>query len=178
MQEVVKKATGGVLFIDEAYALVNDPKDGFGQEAIGGLLKAMEDLRDDLVIIVAGYEEPMESFLNANPGFKSRFNHFVKFDNFTKSELYEIFASLCAQNDYVYEEAFAEKMKEQLGMIPVEEIRNFSNGRYIRNVFEKLVTIQSNRLVKQEQITRDELMHFEVADIEQCIMENLFGRTY
>ena len=178
VQEVVKKATGGVLFIDEAYALVNDPKDAFGQEAIGGLLKGMEDLRDDLVIIVAGYEEPMESFLNANPGFKSRFNHFVKFDNFTKSELYEIFASLCAQNDYVYEEEFAEKMKEQLGMIPVEEIPNFSNGRYIRNVFEKLVTIQSNRLVKQEKITRDELMHFEVVDIEQCIMENLFGRTY
>lgn len=178
VQEVVKKATGGVLFIDEAYALVNDPHDAFGQEAIDSLLKAMEDLREDLVIIAAGYEERMESFLNANPGFKSRFNHFVKFDNFTTSELYEIFASLCQQNDYQFGEDFAEKMKEQLNAIPVDDILNFSNGRYIRNIFEKLVTIQSNRIVQKSKITRDDLVLFVVEDIEQCIVENLFTKTF
>lgn len=174
VQEVVKKATGGVLFIDEAYSLVNDARDSFGQEAIDSLLKAMEDLRDDLVIIVAGYEERMEAFLNANPGFKSRFNHFVKFDNFTTSELYDIFAALCQQNDYRYDENFALAMKQHLHAIPVEEIENFSNGRYIRNIFEKLVTSQSNRLVTLQDITREQLMQFKLEDIEEHLFSNTF----
>ncbi|MFJ5788453.1 AAA family ATPase [Lysinibacillus sp. NPDC093197] len=178
VQEVVKKATGGVLFIDEAYALINDKQDAFGKEAIDSLLKAMEDLRDDLVIIVAGYTELMEEFLQANPGFKSRFNHFVQFDNFSTDELYEIFAMLCKNNDYRYGDAFAQHMKTQLNQIPVETIPNFSNGRYIRNVFEKLVTIQSNRLIQQQNITRDELMEFTDADIVQAISENLFDSTF
>ncbi|MFJ5766558.1 AAA family ATPase [Lysinibacillus sp. NPDC093210] len=178
VQEVVKKATGGVLFIDEAYALINDKQDAFGKEAIDSLLKAMEDLRDDLVIIVAGYTELMEEFLQANPGFKSRFNHFVQFDNFSTDELYEIFAMLCKNNDYRYGDAFAQHMKTQLKQIPVETIPNFSNGRYIRNVFEKLVTIQSNRLIQQQNITRDELMEFTDADIVQAISENLFDSTF
>ncbi|MFJ7661910.1 AAA family ATPase [Lysinibacillus sp. NPDC097162] len=178
VQEVVKKATGGVLFIDEAYALINDKQDAFGKEAIDSLLKAMEDLRDDLVIIVAGYTELMEEFLQANPGFKSRFNHFVQFDNFSTDELYEIFAMLCKNNDYRYGDAFAQHMKTQLNQIPVETIPNFSNGRYIRNVFEKLVTIQSNRLIQQQNITRDELMEFTDADIVQAISENLYDSTF
>lgn len=178
VQEVVKKATGGVLFIDEAYALINDKQDAFGKEAIDSLLKAMEDLRDDLVIIVAGYTELMEEFLQANPGFKSRFNHFVQFDNFSTDELYEIFAMLCKNNDYRYGDAFVQHMKTQLNQIPVETIPNFSNGRYIRNVFEKLVTIQSNRLIQQQNITRDELMEFTDADIVQAISENLFDSTF
>lgn len=178
VQEVVKKATGGVLFIDEAYSLIHDKQDAFGKEAIDSLLKAMEDLRDDLVIIVAGYTELMEAFLQANPGFKSRFNHFVQFDNFTTDELYEIFAMLCKNNDYRYGDTFTHHMKAQLTQIPVESIPNFSNGRYIRNVFEKLVTIQSNRLIQQPTITRNELMEFTSSDIEQAIAENLFDSTF
>lgn len=178
VQEVVKKATGGVLFIDEAYSLINDKQDAFGKEAIDSLLKAMEDLRDDLVIIVAGYTELMEEFLQSNPGFKSRFNHFVQFDNFSTDELYEIFAMLCKNNDYRYGDAFAQHMKSQLNQIPVETIPNFSNGRYIRNVFEKLVTIQSNRLIQQQNITRSELMEFAEADIVQAISEDLFDSTF
>ncbi|MFJ7666755.1 AAA family ATPase [Lysinibacillus sp. NPDC097195] len=178
VQEVVKKATGGVLFIDEAYSLINDKQDAFGKEAIDSLLKAMEDLRDDLVIIVAGYTERMEEFLQANPGFKSRFNHFVQFDNFSTDELYEIFATLCKNNDYRYGDTFAQQMKTQLNQIPVESIPNFSNGRYIRNVFEKLVTIQSNRLIQQHNISRDELMEFTDSDILLAISENLFDSTF
>ncbi|WP_354471085.1 AAA family ATPase [Lysinibacillus parviboronicapiens] len=178
VQEVVKKATGGVLFIDEAYSLINDKQDAFGKEAIDSLLKAMEDLRDDLVIIVAGYTELMEQFLQSNPGFKSRFNHFVQFDNFSTDELYDIFAMLCQQNDYRYGDPFADHMRTQLHQIPVATITNFSNGRYIRNLFEKLVTIQSNRLILQQHITRQELMEFTEIDMIQAIAEKLFDRTF
>lgn len=178
VQEVVNKAKGGVLFIDEAYSLINDKQDAFGKEAIDSLLKAMEDLRDDLVIIVAGYTELMEEFLQSNPGFKSRFNHFVQFDNFSTDELYDIFAMLCQTNDYQFGEAFALRMKAQLHQIPIETIPNFSNGRYIRNLFEKLVTIQSNRLIQQAMITKEELMTFEEQDIIQGISENLFDNTF
>jgi len=178
VQEVVNKAKGGVLFIDEAYSLINDKQDAFGKEAIDSLLKAMEDLRDDLVIIVAGYTELMEEFLLANPGFKSRFNHFVQFDNFSTDELYDIFAMLCKNNDYQYGDVFAHHMKEQLHQIPVELIPNFSNGRYIRNIFEKLVTIQSNRLIQQTSITREELMEFTEKDILLGVAEHLFDNTF
>lgn len=178
VQEVVNKAKGGVLFIDEAYSLINDKQDAFGKEAIDGLLKAMEDLRDDLVIIVAGYTELIEDFLQSNPGFKSRFNHFVQFDNFSTDELYDIFAMLCQTNDYQFGEAFAQHMKTQLRHMPIETIPNFSNGRYIRNLFEKLVTIQSNRLIQQATISREELMTFEEQDILQGIAEKLFDNTF
>ncbi|MGE7690335.1 AAA family ATPase [Lysinibacillus sp. NPDC097214] len=178
VQEVVNKAKGGVLFIDEAYSLINDKQDAFGKEAIDSLLKVMEDLRDDLVVIVAGYTELMEEFLLANPGFKSRFNHFVQIDNFSTDELYDIFAMLCKNNDYLYGDVFGYHMKEQLHQIPVESIPNFSNGRYIRNLFEKLVTIQSNRLIQQEDITREELMEFTEEDILLGIAESLFDNTF
>lgn len=178
VQEVVNKAKGGVLFIDEAYSLINDKQDAFGKEAIDSLLKAMEDLRDDLVIIVAGYTELIEEFLQSNLGFKSRFNHFVQFDNFSTDELYDIFAMLCQTNDYRFGEAFAQHMKTQLRHMPIETIPNFSNGRYIRNLFEKLVTIQSNRLIQQATISREELMTFEEQDILQGIAEKLFDNTF
>lgn len=178
VQEVVNKAKGGVLFIDEAYSLMNDKQDAFGKEAIDSLLKAMEDLRDDLVIIVAGYTELIEDFLQSNPGFKSRFNHFVQFDDFSTDELYDIFAMLCQTNDYQFGEAFAQHMKTQLRHMPIETIPNFSNGRYIRNLFEKLVTIQSNRLIQQATISREELMTFEEQDILQGIAEKLFDNTF
>ncbi|KMN40234.1 AAA family ATPase [Lysinibacillus sp. LK3] len=178
VQEVVNKAKGGVLFIDEAYSLINDKQDAFGKEAIDSLLKAMEDLRDDLVIIVAGYTELIEDFLQSNPGFKSRFNHFVQFDNFSTDELYDIFAMLCQTNDYQFGEAFAQHMKTQLRHMSIETIPNFSNGRYIRNLFEKLVTIQSNRLIQQATISREELMTFEEQDILQGIAEKLFDNTF
>ncbi|MFM9533535.1 AAA family ATPase [Lysinibacillus sp. IITD104] len=178
VQEVVNKAKGGVLFIDEAYSLINDKQDAFGKEAIDSLLKTMEDLRDDLVIIVAGYTELIEEFLQSNPGFKSRFNHFVQFDNFSTDELYDIFAMLCQTNDYRFGEAFAQHMKTQLRHMPIETIPNFSNGRYIRNLFEKLVTIQSNRLIQQATISREELMTFEEQDILQGIAEKLFDNTF
>lgn len=178
VQEVVKKATGGVLFIDEAYALVQEEKDVFGKEAIDSLLKAMEDLRDDLVIIVAGYEALMERFLQANPGFKSRFNHFVAFENFTTDELFRIFEQLCDKHDYTYNEAFAAVIYRELQALPVEQLPNFSNGRYIRNVFEKLATLQANRLAQQAHVTKEELQTFILADFEAGQAQHLFEKTF
>lgn len=178
VQDVVKKATGGVLFIDEAYALVQDDKDVFGKEAIDSLLKAMEDLRDELVIIVAGYEHLMERFLQANPGFKSRFNHFVAFENFTTDELVAIFEQLCEKHDYVYDEAFAEAIYAQLHALPVETLPNFSNGRYIRNVFEKLATLQANRLAEQPEVTKEELQRLTIDDFEAGMRDQLFEKTF
>ncbi|GGG15667.1 hypothetical protein GCM10007425_07480 [Lysinibacillus alkalisoli] len=178
VQDVVKKATGGVLFIDEAYALVNDKNDAFGQEAIDSLLKAMEDLRDDLVIIVAGYEERMQHFLQANPGFKSRFNRFIAFPNYRHEELFEIFARLCEINDYQFNEAFQQRMQQEISQIPIDAITNFSNGRYVRNLFEKLVTMQSNRLANVKQLTREDVMTLTVEDIEMAIQLQLFEKTY
>ena len=178
VQDVVKKATGGVLFIDEAYALVQDDKDVFGKEAIDSLLKAMEDLRDELVIIVAGYEHLIERFLQTNPGFKSRFNHFVAFENFTTDELFAIFEQLCERHDYVYDEAFATAIYNELHALPIEELPNFSNGRYIRNVFEKLATLQANRLASEPHVTKDELQRLTLADFEAGMQQKLFEKTF
>ncbi len=178
VQDVVKKATGGVLFIDEAYALVNDQNDAFGQEAIDSLLKAMEDLRDDLVIIVAGYEERMEAFLQANPGFKSRFNRFIAFPNYNHEELYAIFERLCAQNDYTYDENFKVALKQAIGKLAMETTPNFSNGRYVRNIFEKLVTMQSNRLADTQQLTKEMVMTLTLEDLKAAEALQLFERTY
>lgn len=178
VQDVVKKATGGVLFIDEAYALVNDKNDAFGQEAIDSLLKAMEDLRDDLVIIVAGYEGRMEDFLQANPGFKSRFNRFIAFPNYNHTELYEIFARLCQHNDYRYDDAFAQALQQAMQQIVIDETENFSNGRYVRNIFEKLVTMQSNRLANDKNLTKNDVMTLTEADLQAAIETKLFEKTY
>lgn len=178
VQDVVKKATGGVLFIDEAYALVNDKNDAFGQEAIDSLLKAMEDLRDDLVIIVAGYEGRMEEFLQANPGFKSRFNRFIAFPNYNHEELYQIFARLCKQNDYMFNDDFAVALQQAMQTIDIATTENFSNGRYVRNIFEKLVTMQSNRLADVKNITKIDVMTLTEADLQAAIDTKLFEKTY
>lgn len=178
VQQVIEKAKGGVLFIDEAYALVNDEKDAFGQEAIDSLLKAMEDLRDDLVIIVAGYEERMEAFLQANPGFKSRFNRFIQFEDYNHDELYSIFYQLCQANDYRYENDFTNAIYQAIKQIPIGDLPHFSNGRYMRNIFETLVAIQSSRLAKAEQVTREDLMTLTLADFTQAQHEKVFTRTF
>lgn len=178
VQDVVKKATGGVLFIDEAYALVQDDKDVFGKEAIDSLLKAMEDLRDELVIIVAGYEHLMERFLQANPGFKSRFNHFVAFENFTTDELFAIFEQLCAKHDYVYDADFAQAMYAQLQALNIDALPNFSNGRYIRNIFEKLATLQANRLAQHMMVTKAQLQQLTMEDFAAAMDEHVFEKTF
>ena len=157
-QEVIQSALGGVLFIDEAYSLASGGENDFGREAIETLLKAMEDHRDDLVVIVAGYDEPMEKFINSNPGLQSRFNKYMYFPDYNGQELMDMFRINCKKNGYVmtpeaeeYAQAFFDDLYENRD-------DNFGNGRDVRNRFEDVVSRQADRLAVMESPTKDDLM--------------------
>ena len=147
VQEVVQKAMGGILFIDEAYALsAYKGENDFGQEAIDTLLKAMEDNRDDLIVIVAGYPELMEEFLQSNPGLESRFNKYMYFEDYTADELYNIFKLICDENNYILDDEADEFIKTHFIEVYNNRGENFGNGRYVRNLFEKSIQKQANRI--------------------------------
>ena len=165
--EVIEKALGGVLFIDEAYALsVHRGEADFGQEAIDTLLKGMEDHRDDLVVIVAGYTEPMQDFLDSNPGLRSRFNKFIMFEDFTPEELLEIFKSQCSKNEMEPTEEACEAAGAYFAELVERHDPSFANGRTVRNFFENVLTSQANRLATEEELTREALIEITLADIE------------
>ena len=162
-QKVIEKAMGGVLFIDEAYALNGRSENDFGQEAIDTILKAMEDHRDDLVVIVAGYTDLMDKFIHSNPGLESRFNRFLLFEDYTVDEMMGIFKMRCSKGyvlapdaeplvrDYIAEESAAGD--------------SFGNARGVRNIFEHILVAQNNRLAKMENVTRDNLMALTADDV-------------
>lgn len=126
------------MFIDEAYSLYCEKvENDFGLEAINTLLKEMEDHRDDFVVIVAGYQEPMRKFINSNPGLKSRFNKYVHFPDYTGDELYNIFAMLLEKNQYIMSENLEGVLKEWFKYLYNNRGVNFGNGRVVRNFFEK-----------------------------------------
>lgn len=157
-QEVIQSALGGVLFIDEAYSLAAGGENDFGREATETLLKAMEDHRDDLVVIVAGYDAPMEKFINSNPGLQSRFNKYMYFPDYNGEELMAMFRMRCEKNGYRFTED-AEKYAEEF-FADMYENRddNFGNGRDVRNRFEDIISRQANRLAAMDAPTRDDLM--------------------
>ncbi len=163
--EAVKKALGGVLFIDEAYALNGGGENDFGQEAIDTLLKAMEDHRDDLVVIVAGYDGLMDAFIHSNPGLESRFNRYLHFDDYSLDEMIEIFEMQCRKNQYVLEEAARSAVRQLIDEVNTNSI-SFGNARGVRNIFERVLVQQANRLSILENPTRDDLMAITVADVE------------
>ena len=166
-QKVIQSAMGGVLFIDEAYALA--PGDGgndFGREAIDTILKAMEDHRDELMVVVAGYAGPMERFLQSNPGLESRFNKYFYFEDYTGPQLNQIFHSLCRKNGYQpYQELeqFTPGFFEELF---ANRDDNFGNAREVRNLFERLISAQSDRVAALEAPNREDLMAFTLADFQ------------
>ena len=164
-KEVIDKALGGVLFIDEAYTLSPENADkDFGQEAIDTILKAMEDHRDDLVVIAAGYDDLMDRFIHSNPGLESRFNRFLHFEDYSPEELLEIFKMRCSKGCYALEEEAAGLVRDFLR----EENRDpesFGNARGVRNVFERILVCQANRLAGQEAVTREDLMKLTAADV-------------
>ena len=165
--EVIEKALGGVLFIDEAYALsVHRGEADFGQEAIDTLLKGMEDHRDDLVVIVAGYTEPMQAFLDSNPGLRSRFNKFILFPDFTPAELLEIFQSQCKKNSMEPTDEACEAAGAHFNELVERHDPSFANGRTVRNFFEDVLTCQANRLASEEDLTREALVEITLDDIE------------
>ena len=163
--DVVQKALGGVLFIDEAYALTYH-KEGndFGQEAVDTLLKAMEDHRDDLVVIVAGYDGLMDEFISSNPGLESRFNRFLHFEDYTMEEMLAIFDLRCKQGGYVLDEDARDEVEAFITKQNIDPII-FGNARGIRNLFEQVLIAQSNRLVNEADITKEKLMQITAQDV-------------
>lgn len=167
-QEAVQKALGGVLFIDEAYALVNqDSANDFGREAIEVLLKNMEDHRDDLIVIVAGYTDLMEKFIHANPGLESRFNKYFYFEDYTAPQLLEIFRSMCTRGGYTLSPEGEGAARKLLDQLYEDRDENFGNARDVRNLFEKAVTRQSDRVALLEAPTREQLMELLPQDIDE-----------
>ena len=166
--EVINEALGGVLFIDEAYALVDTNGQGYGQEAIDTILKEMEDHRDDLAVIVAGYSEPMETFIRSNPGLKSRFNRFVHFDDFAPEELFEIFQSLCKKNAYTTDEKASAIIKEHLTALSKSVGDDFANARTVRNFFETVIAKQATRISSEKDPSTEMLSTITEADVAWC----------
>ena len=172
-REVIESALGGVLFIDEAYALAqSDDGHDFGHEVIDTLLKAMEDYRDQLVVIVAGYREPMNIFINSNPGFRSRFNHFIEFADYTPEELLGIFDTFSRDTEYVIEAAVAPALLAEFTQL-YHAGRTGDNGRFVRNVFQRCVEVQAQRVARLEQKTAAELNTLRLADIRLALQEVL-----
>ncbi len=165
--EVIKSAMGGVLFIDEAYALSSGGENDFGREAIETLLKAMEDHRDELVVIVAGYDEPMKEFLTSNPGLESRFNKYIYFPDYNGDELMAMFLIQCKKNGYKLTEESDKKARELFAGLYEHRDVNFGNGREVRNRFEDMVVRQSNRVADMESPTKDDLMTFLPGDFDE-----------
>ena len=146
---LIKQAKGGVLFIDEAYSITeNDNCDSYGKECLTELTKALEDYRNDLVVIVAGYTEPMKHFFEANPGLKSRFNTYIEFDDYKKEELVDILNSMCEADDYIIDNSAMLEIDNYLSEIIAKKGKVFSNGRFVRNVYERLVMNHAKRVVK------------------------------
>jgi len=167
-QEVIQKAIGGVLFIDEAYALVNqDNGNDFGREAIEVLLKNMEDHRKDLVVIVAGYSQLMEKFIHSNPGLESRFNKYFYFEDYDGAQLFTILQSMCVKNGYVLTPEGEALARRELMALYEDRDENFGNARDVRNLFEQAVARQSDRVARLEAPTREQLMELRPEDLAE-----------
>ena len=163
-RKVIEKAMGGVLFIDEAYALNGKSENDFGQEAIDTILKAMEDHREDLVVIVAGYTELMEDFVHSNPGLESRFNRFMFFPDYSVEEMMGIFDMRCKGSCYQLTEDARPLVRDYIAEESADQ-ESFGNGRGVRNLFENIVVAQNNRLAKLDSVTREQLMEITADDI-------------
>ena len=167
-QEVIQKALGGVLFIDEAYALVNQENaNDFGHEAIEVILKNMEDHRDDLIVIVAGYTNLMEKFIHSNPGLESRFNKYFFFADYDGEQLMSIFRSQCRKNGYTLSPEAEEWAAKDFEELYANRDENFGNARDVRNLFEKAAARQADRLAAMEAPTKEQLMELRMEDLKE-----------
>ena len=164
--EVVNEALDGILFIDEAYSLSKGSEKDFGREAIDSLVKRMEDFRDRLIVIVAGYSEEMEEFISVNPGLRSRFNTYIQFVDFTPVELVEIFKTMCEANDYRMDSEAKEKLEQIFHRETERAGRGFGNGRFSRNLFEKILRIQALRLSEvKSPLSKEDLITIKARDL-------------
>jgi SpoVK/Ycf46/Vps4 family AAA+-type ATPase len=169
-KEIIEKAKGGILFIDEAYSLTpSNVGNDFGHEAIETLLKAMEDYRDDFIVIVAGYPDLMKNFLKSNPGLQSRFNTFINFEDYNPDELLEIFTSLCERNNYIVEPGAVDTLTGIFEDIYSNEDETYANARTVRNFFEKSIQRQANRLADSGSLSE--------SDLQTLVIKDFFDKT-
>lgn len=167
VQEVANKALGGVLFIDEAYSLTrSDSGNDYGTEAVDTLLKFMEDHRDDIIVIVAGYPDLMGEFIDSNPGLRSRFNKFINFEDYNAPELLEIFKVMCRHAGYTPTEETMQYCATVFEKMYQNRTGNFANAREIRNFFETAMMNQADRLFGIQNPTNEQLSTLELADVE------------
>jgi SpoVK/Ycf46/Vps4 family AAA+-type ATPase len=167
VQSVVERAIGGVLFIDEAYSLVQGASSDYGYEAVAMLLKLMEDHRDELVVIVAGYPNEMATFLDSNPGFASRFARTLSFPDYDAGELLAIFDLFTRRAGAIVEPAARDQVAKYLKALPRD--RSFANGRTVRNLFERLLAAQAARLHGGVRATDEELRTLVEADVRASL---------
>lgn len=173
VKKVIEQAKGGVLFIDEAYSITeNDHTDSYGRECLTELTKALEDYREDLVVIVAGDTEPMNQFFEPNPGLKSRFNTFIEFNDYSSNELDEILVSMCKKNDYILTDEVKEKIHFYFEQQTSSKDKSFSNGRLVRNLFDDLVMNHARRVINVKNPGREELSTIKVEDFAFADYEN------
>ena len=165
VNQIVDKALDGILFIDEAYSLFSKQEDIFAKEAVNTLIKRIEDDRDRLIVIMAGYKEQMDIFIESNPGFKSRFNNHIYFENYNAFELLEIFENLCSENDYIISPLVEDAVLKIIENELTKNEKAFDNGRYIRNLFETITKKQSRRLGSISSPSKDELQSIEIEDL-------------
>lgn len=166
VKRLIQKAKGGVLFIDEAYSITeNDKSDSYGRECLTELTKALEDYRDDLVVIVAGYDELMKKFFESNPGLKSRFNYFITFEDYTVDQMFDIFLSYCKNEEYILHDSAKEKLKKYLELHSSNPENKNANGRFVRNVFDRIIMNQARRLATQSFVTKDNYITILEEDI-------------
>lgn len=164
-RDVLKKANGGILFIDEAYTLARGGSKDFGQEAIATLVKAMEDQRNDLIVVLAGYCVEMDAFMLSNPGLRSRFALQIDFPDYNSEELFNIALQMYNERDYELSNRCRWKLKCTLDEFVKCQHPHSGNARYIRNLVEKSVRLQALRLVEREYLDRKELMMIEAVDL-------------
>lgn len=165
VKKVIEQAKGGVLFIDEAYSITeNDHSDSYGRECLTELTKALEDYREDLVVIVAGYTEPMNKFFESNPGLKSRFNTFIEFDDYSSDELDKILISMCKNNDYALDNEAKEKIHLYFEQQTAAKDVNFANGRLVRNLYDDLVMNHARRVIDTPNPDSKELSTIKAVD--------------
>lgn len=163
--KIIDSALDGVLFIDEAYSLVQGAKEDFGQEAISTLLKRMEDERNRLVVILAGYSSEMKGFIDSNPGLQSRFNRYIHFPDYSADELKQIFLLNAKKNQYTLDEEALRGLEEIMFSAIEHKDKNFGNARFVRNLFERSIQNQATRLSSQSNITEDVLSMLKAEDL-------------
>lgn len=163
--KIIDSALDGILFIDEAYSLIDGGDSDYGKEAISTLIKRMEDDRNRLIVILAGYKDEMNRFLDSNPGLHSRFNRIIEFPDYSADELFQIFEVNCRKFDYTMSDAFSKKLKDVLYKAVLNKEKGFGNARFVRNLFEKTIENQANRLSKVGDLTKETLSRIEAEDL-------------